>query len=200
MSIWAGADICGAAKANGEPCQQRAGHGTSHMGTGRCRTHGGKTPTQVLASAHAALSASPAVRAASPYPTPLNVVDVLDVLTEQVAIAAGNVHWLRQQIELDEPGAIFTVAVEKDGAVSQVDGVSAKWKIYLAERQHVLKAATALAAHRASMSTAQRVGSIAGQLVTAAVDTLDPSEEQRAAAMQAALDLYAKIGASVGAE
>lgn len=38
--------ICGAKKrVSGEKCQRPAGWGTSHLGTGRCRTHAGNSPT-----------------------------------------------------------------------------------------------------------------------------------------------------------
>ena len=34
-------DVCGAKTRAGTPCQQPAGWGTSHFGTGRCKLHGG---------------------------------------------------------------------------------------------------------------------------------------------------------------
>lgn len=33
--------ICGAKTRNGGKCQHKAGHGTDHVGTGKCRLHGG---------------------------------------------------------------------------------------------------------------------------------------------------------------
>lgn len=36
--------ICGAKTKVGTPCEQRAGWGTDHVGEGRCKLHGGKTP------------------------------------------------------------------------------------------------------------------------------------------------------------
>jgi len=37
--------ICGAkSKQTGQPCKQRAGWGTDHVGTGRCKLHGGRSP------------------------------------------------------------------------------------------------------------------------------------------------------------
>lgn len=36
---------CGAkSKSTGQPCKLKAGYGTDHLGTGRCKFHGGKTP------------------------------------------------------------------------------------------------------------------------------------------------------------
>lgn len=34
-------EICGAKKKNGKVCKQKAGWGTNHVGTGRCKLHGG---------------------------------------------------------------------------------------------------------------------------------------------------------------
>jgi len=34
---------CGAKTRAGTPCQQKAGWGTDHVGTGRCKLHGGKS-------------------------------------------------------------------------------------------------------------------------------------------------------------
>ena len=40
-------DYCGANKRQGEgTCRRPAGWGTAHVGVGRCKLHGGKTPTQ----------------------------------------------------------------------------------------------------------------------------------------------------------
>lgn len=36
-------DICGAKTRAGTPCKQKAGWGTNHVGTGRCKLHGGKS-------------------------------------------------------------------------------------------------------------------------------------------------------------
>jgi hypothetical protein len=37
--------LCGAKRKNGELCRLFAGQGTAHKGTGRCKLHGGNTPT-----------------------------------------------------------------------------------------------------------------------------------------------------------
>lgn len=37
---------CGAKNRKGQLCKQRAGQGTDHIGYGRCKYHGGSTPTQ----------------------------------------------------------------------------------------------------------------------------------------------------------
>lgn len=37
--------LCGATNREGKPCSNRAGKGTDHVGVGRCRSHGGSTPS-----------------------------------------------------------------------------------------------------------------------------------------------------------
>jgi hypothetical protein len=34
---------CGAKNRQGDPCRQRAGWGTDHLGSGRCKLHGGRS-------------------------------------------------------------------------------------------------------------------------------------------------------------
>lgn len=43
----AGHERCGARTRSGSPCAKPSGWGTSHPGVGRCKLHGGSTPTQV---------------------------------------------------------------------------------------------------------------------------------------------------------
>lgn len=38
--------LCGAQNRSGETCRQVAGMGTTHLGAGRCKYHGGATPTK----------------------------------------------------------------------------------------------------------------------------------------------------------
>jgi uncharacterized protein YutE (UPF0331/DUF86 family) len=38
-------ETCGATNRNGEPCGLPAGWGTDHVGEGRCKLHGGQSPT-----------------------------------------------------------------------------------------------------------------------------------------------------------
>lgn len=45
-----GHEACGAKTRSGKPCSQPAGFGTNHVGVGRCKFHGGSTPTQSKAA------------------------------------------------------------------------------------------------------------------------------------------------------
>jgi hypothetical protein len=40
-----GPALCGAKTRKGTPCPHRAGAGTPHLGSGRCKWHGGATPS-----------------------------------------------------------------------------------------------------------------------------------------------------------
>jgi len=49
----AGYERCGARKKSGDgTCRLPAGHGTKHVGVGRCRRHGGNTPTHEAHAEH----------------------------------------------------------------------------------------------------------------------------------------------------
>lgn len=48
--IRGGSPFCGALKKDGETCRKPAGQGTSHTGYGRCKLHGGATPTHEAAA------------------------------------------------------------------------------------------------------------------------------------------------------
>lgn len=81
---------CGALNRQGEPCRNRAGKGTSHLGLGRCRNHGGVS--QVLHGQRARTAAlrrhyattSPDLREliaeCQSDPDPLNVLHEIAVL------------------------------------------------------------------------------------------------------------------------
>lgn len=43
--------MCGAEREGKEPCKLPAGHGTDHKGTGRCKFHGGSSPSGAKAAA-----------------------------------------------------------------------------------------------------------------------------------------------------
>lgn len=86
--------FCNAVKRQAEgTCRKPAGWGTSHVGIGRCRLHGGKTPSQ---STHAAVIQ---VRAELDRMGIPRDVKPGDALLELVAEAAGNVEFLRLRVQ-----------------------------------------------------------------------------------------------------
>ncbi|MGW2520451.1 hypothetical protein ACWC09_26250 [Streptomyces sp. NPDC001617] len=84
-----GAHLCGARKRQGEgTCNKTAGWGTDHPGTGRCRLHGGSTPTQKQA-AHTAQAEANARKALAT----LNVESVDNPLAALSRLAGQAVAW-----------------------------------------------------------------------------------------------------------
>lgn len=84
---------CGAkrrGKGKGSVCQKPAGWGTSHVGFGKCRFHGGSMPTHIAAAAkNRAIQFMGAPKDISP----------LDAIIWCIKITAGEVEWLSLEIE-----------------------------------------------------------------------------------------------------
>ena len=93
--------LCGARKKNGEKCRAFAGQKTDHPGFGQCAFHGGATPN---GRKHAlALSAKQRMVAES-----VRVEDAHPhlVLVQELAMSAGHVGFLREEIAGLEPSEI----------------------------------------------------------------------------------------------
>lgn len=84
--------LCGAKTRSGTPCKLAAGHGTSHVGTGRCRRHGGSSPQAELAG-----QVVLARREAMVMGRPLDV-QPHDAILECIRIAAGEVQYASDRI------------------------------------------------------------------------------------------------------
>lgn len=88
---------CGAKTRKGSRCVRPAGWGTDHLGTGRCRNHGGASPQAQLAGV-----VQLARREASVMGAPLDV-DPIKAILECIAIVAGEVQYCSARIaELEE--------------------------------------------------------------------------------------------------
>lgn len=83
---------CGAKTRTGSPCKRPAGYGTSHVGTGRCKSHGGATPTHELAG-----QVELARREAQTMGQPLDI-DPGEALLQCIRIAAGEVQYASQKV------------------------------------------------------------------------------------------------------
>jgi hypothetical protein len=87
--------VCGAKKRQGEGyCQNKAGTGTDHPGTGRCKFHGGSTPTQVKGARKDIARAE--LRSMG---RPADVEDPHAELMAALREAKGNVLYLRERVE-----------------------------------------------------------------------------------------------------
>src|SRR4051794_2244485 len=94
--------LCGAkSKTTGQPCQNRAGKGTDHVGFGRCKWHGGNTASHRHHAA--ALEAKARMVALS---VPVEDAGPHAVLLSELRYSAGHTAWLRQEITALEPDEI----------------------------------------------------------------------------------------------
>ncbi len=102
---------CGAAKRGGPGhCTQTAGWGTNHVGTGRCRLHGGNTTSHRKAAERVQ-----AERAVATYGLPVHV-DPREALLQEVHRTAGHVAWLAQIVaELEHGGSGYRPDTIIDG-------------------------------------------------------------------------------------
>lgn len=95
---------CGAKTKAGRPCKKPAGHGTQHVGTGRCKLHGGASPQAELGG-----QVVLARREAAVMGVPLDI-EPHNAILECIRIAAGEVQYASERIaELDEGDAVGRV-------------------------------------------------------------------------------------------
>jgi hypothetical protein len=85
--------LCGAKRRNGEPCRKFAGEGTDHKGVGRCRLHGGSTPTHKKHALKLNLQ-----RQMVTLGEPDTEVTALDAMLSELAATSGHTSWLRARI------------------------------------------------------------------------------------------------------
>lgn len=128
-------------------CERPAGWGTSHAGRGRCKWHGGATPSHVAkAQREAAREALIALDI-----EPADDVDPTIVLLEEIQRSRAWVLWLHDDIVAMEPEAL-TFGVFKESArtadadgggqvverqVERRAGITAKVRLYQEERRHL---------------------------------------------------------------
>lgn len=83
---------CGARGRTGKPCGLPAGWGTPHVGSGRCRKHGGSTPNHLVKAGR-----ERAERAVATFGLPVEI-DPRDALLQEVHRTAGHVAWLAELV------------------------------------------------------------------------------------------------------
>jgi hypothetical protein len=91
---------CGAKARSGNPCGRPAGWGTPHPGVGRCKMHGGSTPTGIKSAQN-----QMAATAVKTYGLPVEI-DPHEALLEELHRTAGHVAWLRTKIAALEDGEL----------------------------------------------------------------------------------------------
>lgn len=163
---------CGAIYKGRPPCKLPAGWGTSHVGIGRCKLHGGCTPGQV-----AAAQREVARRAVVTYGLPLEV-DPRDALLAEVHRCAGAVAWLAQRVgDLDETTLV---------AGGAFDGPSPWYVLLMRERRHareVYRDAITAGIEERRIRLAEQQGAMLAAVITDIVTALghNPTEPRTAA-------------------
>lgn len=135
--------LCGGPRRQSEGhCTRPAGWGTKHPGFGRCKLHGGSTPSHTAAAAKAIASA-----AVVTYGLPREI-DPRDALLEEVHRTAGAVAYLADRVrELDPAALIWGKTEESDQRATEFPGVNVKqeakpnaWLVlYREERKHLVE-------------------------------------------------------------
>ncbi len=125
--------ICGARKTDGSgTCSQVAGFGTSHVGYGRCKFHGGASPNGEKFAMR-----ERARHTVDTLGLPADI-DPQTALLEEVQRTAGHVRWLADLVaELDESG-LKQITDDARGRIWEKPSV---WmEMYQAERAHLVRA------------------------------------------------------------
>jgi hypothetical protein len=105
----AGHDCCEAKTRKGGKCQLPAGHGTDHVGIGRCKLHAGSTPTHEKAA-----SLEIAKRECATLGIPIETTPA-EALIREVWEAEGNVEFYRRLVQELATHPDPDVFVEDDG-------------------------------------------------------------------------------------
>lgn len=117
---------CGALTRSGRSCGHRAGYDTDHLGVGRCKFHGGKTPNHNVA-AQPIMIRNAANRLGIP-----RQVEAAGALIEALYVAAGNVAFYGDLVSrLGVPGAV------EAGDTIEVDFTNRTVDVLYAPMRHV---------------------------------------------------------------
>lgn len=173
--------LCGAQRLNapkGTTCKRVAGHGTDHLGTGRCSRHGGATKTHVKAGTKAKAAAACAILGIGRE----DAVDPAEALLREVARTQYAIEWYEQQMA--------TLPLGK------AEAIDANRELWMTERKHlgdVTKKALDAGVARRQIEMLEDLARqvVAGFSHFARLMGLDPSSPQVREAGRQALQLVA---------
>lgn len=184
---------CGGKRLNVDAlCEQPAGWGTDHLGVGRCKRHGGSTPTHQTAARR-----EMAEQAVKTYGLRVDVSPV-DALLGEVQWTAGHVAWLRERVQELESEALTwgtTETVDKgSGEFTGVDTTEAAkpnvWLVlYQQERKHlvdVCKTAITCGIEERRVKLAEAQGEVVAGVIRSILAELGLTPEQAARAPEVA--------------
>ena len=186
-----GHGYCGARRrqGDGEPCKHTAGWGTDHVGTGRCRLHGGNTRTQRKAAAAAQAEAGARAILAQ-----LDVQPVGDPV-EQLQILAGEILAWRDAIA-EQVRKLTTLRYEGEHG-EQLRSEVALFERALDRCQSVLTAMAKLDLDERLVRIGEARGKLVSALILGVFADLGLSEELQARARSA---IAARLRAEAAAE
>lgn len=158
---------CGAKTRAGGQCQRPAGWGTDHVGAGKCKLHGGRTP-----SGRKAAQRIQAVEAVASYGLPREI-DPHSALLEELHRTAGHVAWLADLIgagvlskENNPTGRRRTIKLDQPTLAGDIPSV---WvQLYHEERKHfaaVAKTCIAVGIEERRVLIAEQQGSLLAQVI-----------------------------------
>ena len=160
-----GAPLCGAKKRKGGKCGMGAGWGTSHPGSGRCKLHGGSTPTHVKTAI------------GNEYRKLLGQeleINPFDALLWVIRIRAGEVKWLTEKMNHLK---------EEEWTESSITGK--QFHLFARERQAAMsdlarfsQMAISLGIAERSVRLAEQYGETLARLIKGILEELNLSPEQ----------------------
>lgn len=169
--------LCGAKKSDGSgnTCQQPAGFGTDHKGVGKCKYHGGNSPSGKLAAAREEVR-----RGTAFYGEPVDVTPS-EALLGEVRRTAGHVAFLEARVR----EAVLEEEEATNGAkeASSVHArVQALRELYAHERKH-LTAVCQVTLHAGveerQVRVAEKWGGELANVLGAILEDLKLTKEQR---------------------
>lgn len=165
-------------------CTRPPGWGTDHPGAGRCKLHGGCTPSSRKAGADEL-----ARQAVITYGLPRDIAPT-DALLEEVRYAAGHVAWLREQVAaLQATDLVWGVTEESEKNATEFKGTDTTrgaamnmWlDLYHKERRYLLdvtKAVIAAGVEERRVKLAEAQGALLNDVIRRILARLSLSPEQ----------------------
>lgn len=165
-------------------CTRPPGWGTDHPGAGRCKLHGGKSPTGSKAG-----RMEKARQEMETYGLPRGITTT-DALEEELHCSAGHVAWLREQVAQLETGDLvwgITEEIEKSATefagtdVTRAAVMNIWLDLYHKERKYFLdvtKTAITAGLEERRVKLAEAQGAILNSLIRRILGRLDLTEAQ----------------------
>lgn len=182
---------CNARKKSGGRCSLPAGHGTSHVGYGQCKLHGGATYSNTVSSAKKEMAARTPVMG-----LPLDI-DPSEALLSCVRITAGEVMYATDRVaELQHEEALVQDVVVTEGFNAEYGSHSetktsstATLHLWIKARQDAVdrlarysKMAIDVGVEERLVRAAEHIGGLMGRVLQAVLDDLELTAKQKALA------------------